>query len=290
MIAIGVVALRWQLCTFPLNSLILASNMLAQTCRKPWRANILAAARQGLFFIPLIFILPSYFGLLGVEMCQAVSDVLSFTLTVPIVIYTFREFTREAAAKKTTVMSTLYIKNMVCDRCKMAVSQTLQQVGLHPQKVELGEVSVEEDPSSTQLSTLRVALKELGFELLDDRRQQTIDHIKSALIRLVHYHDNQSSTNLSDYLSSELRQDYSALSKLFSEVEGKTIERYYIELRIERAKEFIRYDELTLTQIALRMNYSSVAYLSSQFKSVTGMTPSQFKSMKGNLRTPLDKL
>ena len=102
-IAIGVVALRWQLCVFPVNALILASNMLAQTCRKPWRANILAAARQGLFFIPLIFILPSYFGLLGVVMCQAVSDVLSFTLTVPIVIYTFREFTREAAAKKTTV-------------------------------------------------------------------------------------------------------------------------------------------------------------------------------------------
>nr|WP_315455747.1 MATE family efflux transporter [uncultured Prevotella sp.] len=102
-IAIGVVALRWQLCVFPVNALILASNMLAQTCRKPWRANILAAARQGLFFIPLIFILPSYFGLLGVGMCQAVSDVLSFTLTVPIVIYTFREFTREAAAKKTTV-------------------------------------------------------------------------------------------------------------------------------------------------------------------------------------------
>ena len=102
-IAIGVVALRWQLCVFPVNALILASNMLAQTCRKPWRANILAAARQGLFFIPLIFILPSFFGLLGVEMCQAVSDVLSFTLTVPIVIYTFREFTREAAAKKTTV-------------------------------------------------------------------------------------------------------------------------------------------------------------------------------------------
>ena len=102
-IAIGVVALRWQLCTFPLNSLILASNMLAQTCRKPWRANILAAARQGLFFIPLIFILPSYFGLLGVEMCQAVSDVLSFALTVPIVIYTFREFTREAEERKASV-------------------------------------------------------------------------------------------------------------------------------------------------------------------------------------------
>ena len=102
-IAIGVVALRWQLCTFPLNSLILASNMLAQTCRKPWRANILAAARQGLFFIPLIFILPVHFGLLGVEMCQAVSDIFSFTLTVPIVVYTFREFTREAAERKTKV-------------------------------------------------------------------------------------------------------------------------------------------------------------------------------------------
>ena len=102
-IAIGVVALRWQLCVFPVNALILASNMLAQTCRKPWRANILAAARQGLFFIPLIFILPSYFGLLGVEMCQAVSDLLSFILTVPIVIYTFREFTREAEARKETV-------------------------------------------------------------------------------------------------------------------------------------------------------------------------------------------
>ena len=156
--------------------------------------------------------------------------------------------------------------------------------------MELGEVSIDENPSSAQLFTLRTALEQLGFELLDDRRQQTIDHIKSALIRLVHYHDNQSSSNLSDYLSSELHQDYSALSKLFSEVEGKTIERYYIELRIERVKELIRYDELTLTQIALRMNYSSVAYLSSQFKSVTGMTPSQFKSMKDILRTPLDKL
>ncbi|MCR5077690.1 MAG: MATE family efflux transporter [Prevotella sp.] len=95
-IDIGMVALRWQLCTFPLNAFILASNMLAQTCRKPWRANLLAAARQGLFFIPLIFILPSCFGLKGVEMCQALSDVCSFVLTVPIVAYTFREFNRES--------------------------------------------------------------------------------------------------------------------------------------------------------------------------------------------------
>ena len=187
-------------------------------------------------------------------------------------------------------MSTLYIKNMVCDRCKMAVRQALQRVGLSPTKVELGEVNLEKEPSSDQLSTLRIVLEQLGFELLDDQRQQTIDQIKSALIRLVRYRDNQSSTNLSDYLSSELHQDYSALSKLFSEVEGKTLERYYIELRIERVKELIRYDELTLTQIALRMNYSSVAYLSSQFKSVTGMTPSRFKAMKDIPRTSLDKL
>lgn len=187
-------------------------------------------------------------------------------------------------------MSTLYIKNMVCDRCKMAVSQALQRVGLSLTKVELGEVNLEKEPSPNQLSTFRAALEQLGFELLDDQRQQTIDQIKSALIRLVRYRDNQSSTNLSDYLSSELHQDYSALSKLFSEVEGKTLERYYIELRIERVKELIRYDELTLTQIALRMNYSSVAYLSSQFKSVTGMTPSRFKAMKDIPRTSLDKL
>ena len=101
-------------------------------------------------------------------------------------------------------MSTLYIKNMVCDRCKMAVSQALQRVGLSPTKVELGEVNLEKEPSSDQLSTLRIVLEQLGFELLDDQRQQTIDQIKSALIRLVRYRDNQSSTNLSDYLSSEL--------------------------------------------------------------------------------------
>ena len=187
-------------------------------------------------------------------------------------------------------MSTIYIKNMVCDRCKMVVCQALQHVGLHPTKIDLGEVVIEEEPSPRQLSTLRAALGQLGFELLDDRRQQTIDLVKSSLIKLVHYHDNQVTTNLSDYLSSELHHDYSALSKLFSEVEGKTIERYYIELRIERVKELIRYDELTLRQIAHRMNYSSVAYLSSQFKSVTGMTPTQFKAMKSSLRTSLDKL
>lgn len=187
-------------------------------------------------------------------------------------------------------MTTLYIKNMVCDRCKMAVDRTLRDNGLQPVSVELGEVTVEGDIDAAMRSSVRTGLERLGFELLDDKRHQTIDKIKSSIIRLVHYRDNNSTLNLSDFLSSELHQDYSALSKLFSEVEGKTIERYYIEQRIERVKELIKYDELSLTQIALKMNYSSTAYLSSQFKSVTGMTPTQFKALKENTRKPLDKI
>lgn len=188
-------------------------------------------------------------------------------------------------------MTTLYIKNMVCDRCKMAVDHTLRNEGLHPANVDLGEVNIEEDAlSKEQRKRLRNELEQLGFELLDDKRQQTINKIKNTIIQLVHYRDNNSTLNLSDYLSSELHQDYSALSKLFSEVEGKTIERYYIEQRVERVKELIKYDELSLTQIAWKMNYSSTAYLSSQFKSVTGMTPTQFKNLKENTRKALDKI
>ena len=174
-------------------------------------------------------------------------------------------------------MNTLHIKNMVCDRCKMAVRQTLQHVGLHALKVDLGEVTLEESPSPDQLAALREELEQIGFKLLDDRRQQTVDLVKSALIKRVLYQKETPVTTISDYLSQELHQDYS-------------IERYFIELRIERVKELICYDELTLTQIALRMHYSSVAYLSSQFKSVTGLTPSQFTAAEGNRRKALDRL
>lgn len=187
-------------------------------------------------------------------------------------------------------MSTIHIKNMVCERCKTAVSHALEHIGLHPTKVDLGEVSIREEPSAEQLSTLRTVLEKLGFELLEDQRQQTTDLIRSALIKLVHYHDNRANVNISDYLANELHQSYSALSRLFSEMEGKTIERYYMELRIERVKELIRYGELTLTQIAQRMNYSSVAYLSSQFKAVTGMTPTGFKAKKDSQRISLDEI
>ncbi len=187
-------------------------------------------------------------------------------------------------------MTTLYIKNMVCDRCKMAVDSTLKGQGLHPLSVELGVVTIEDDLRPAKRDELKNELEAIGFELLDDKREQVINEIKTAIIRLVHYRDNNSDLNLSGYLTSELLQDYSSLSKLFSEVAGKTIERYYIEQRIERVKELIKYDEMSLTQIALQMNYSSVAYLSSQFKSVTGMTPSQFKAMKENSRKGLDEI
>ena len=184
----------------------------------------------------------------------------------------------------------LRIKNMVCDRCKMAVEQVLKDVGLTPERIDLGEVWLSDVPTEAQLAQLKTRLEALGFELLDDQRQQMIERMKTAIIALVHHHQGNKTLNLSVYLSQLLHRDYSALSKLFSEVTGVTIERYFIMQRIERVKELIRYDELTLTEIAYQMNYSSVAHLSSQFRSVTGMTPTQFRFMKTAQRANLDEV
>ena len=184
----------------------------------------------------------------------------------------------------------LRIKNMVCDRCKKAVEQVLKDIGLTPERIDLGEVWVIDVPTEAQLAQLKTRLEALGFELLDDQRQQMIERMKTAIIALVHHHQGNKTLNLSVYLSQLLHRDYSALSKLFSEVTGLTIERYFIMQRIERVKELIRYDELTLTEIAYQMNYSSVAHLSSQFRSVTGMTPTQFRFMKTAQRANLDKV
>lgn len=186
--------------------------------------------------------------------------------------------------------STLYIKNMVCDRCIMAVRETLVRNGLKPVEVELGKASVEGELDKELKEKIGDDLRRIGFELLDDNRLRTIEKIKTAIIDLVHYKDNSVQYNLSTYLQDKLHQDYSSLSKLFSEYASKTIEHYYMEQRIERVKELITYNELTLSQIAMKMNYSSVAYLSSQFKSVTGMTPTQFKKMQGNKRKNLDEI
>lgn len=184
--------------------------------------------------------------------------------------------------------ATFYIKNMVCNRCIMAVEHVLTRLRLTPLHVELGKAVVQEEPSPEVRARLREELEALGFELIDDRRMQLIEQVRTAIVELVHYRDNDLRMNLSDYLTERLHHDYSALSKLFSEVTGTTIEKYFIAQKIERVKELLVYDELSLGEIADKLNYSSTAHLSAQFKSVTGMTPSRFKQEKRNLRRPLD--
>lgn len=186
--------------------------------------------------------------------------------------------------------TTLYIKNMVCDRCKAAVAVILTEVGLRPLSVELGVVHVCGTADDSQKKRLRSLLSSQGFTLLDDRREQTVERVKSAVIEMVHYGGGSKATNLSDYLSERLNADYSALSRLFSEFTGQTIEHYFIMQRIERVKELLQYGELTLGQIAMQMNYSSTAYLSTQFKNATGMTPSQYKAQTVNCRKQLDRV
>ena len=184
----------------------------------------------------------------------------------------------------------LYIKNMVCNRCIMVVEQELTKLGFRPKSVFLGEVELERDLSEREKQTINNRLHSFGFELIDDRKSQLIGQIKSAIIELVHYQDDNLKTNLSDFLSDKLHHDYSYLSTLFSEVEGTTIEKYFIAQKIEKVKELLVYDELSISEIAFRMNYSSVAHLSNQFKKVTGLTPSHFKSIKTNRRKPLDEV
>ena len=184
----------------------------------------------------------------------------------------------------------LFIKNMVCNRCVMAVDGLFRENGFHPVSVELGHAVVEEDIGEDQRIQLRDKLQGIGFDLLEDRQEQTIEKIKSSIIQLVQRNDMTETVNLSDYLAGQLHSSYSSLSKLYSKVTGATIERFYIAQRVEKVKELITYDELSLSQIALRMGYSSVAYLSSQFKMVTGMTPSKFKSLHANLRKSLDSV
>ncbi|MBA4056671.1 MAG: AraC family transcriptional regulator [Marivirga sp.] len=183
----------------------------------------------------------------------------------------------------------LYVKNMVCHRCIIVVQQELEKLGIKSNSIQLGEVELAESPNTEQLNKIRGALSRVGFELIDDRKSKLIEQIKNLIIDVVH-HQKKLKTNLSDYLAEQIGKDYSHLSNLFSEVEGTTIEQYAIHQRIERVKELLVYDELTLSQIAYEMGYSSVAHLSNQFKKVTGLTPSHFKKIGENKRTPLDKV
>ncbi len=175
---------------------------------------------------------------------------------------------------------TLFIKNMVSIRCKMLVKAELETLDLHPLVVELGEVKIKENISGEKQQSLKTALYKSGLELMDDKKIILFEKIKNVIIEMIHYADELPQTNFSDYLSQKLNYNYIYLSNLFSEVKGITIEHYIIAHKIERAKELLIYDELTLTEIADKLHYSSVAHLSNQFKKVTGLTPSFFKSMK----------
>ena len=187
-------------------------------------------------------------------------------------------------------MNTIFIKNMVCDRCIMVVQNELEKLGLDAKNIKLGEVILSKEITSLEKENLSKTLEPLGFEVIDDKKGRIIEKIKNIIIDLVHHQDSDVKTNLSEVLSDKLHHDYNYLSNLFSEVEGTTIEKYFIAQKVEKVKELLVYDELSLSEIANRLNYSSVAYLSNQFKKVTGLTPSHFKQIKEDKRKPLDKV
>lgn len=186
----------------------------------------------------------------------------------------------------------LIIRNMVCGRCKRVVRQTLEELGFTIQELELGEVDVTGWPSDLPVEAVRKALLENEFELIDDKRQVIIEHIKTLLINEIQYQKGERNEieNFSTFLERKLGYEYSYLSHLFSTLEGQTIERYTIALKIEKVKEWLRYDEMSLSEIAFRLGYSSSQHLSNQFRQVVGQTPGQFKRDAISRRQELDKI
>ena len=177
---------------------------------------------------------------------------------------------------------------MVCIRCQMVVKTELEKLGLRYVDVKIGEVNTLEDVPRDKLYQLDIALRKAGLMLMDDKKSILVEKIKGAVIELVHYTEEQIKTNLSDYLSEKLNYDYTYLANLFSEVKGITIERFYLNHKIEKVKELIVYDELNLSEIAYKLHYSSVSHLSNQFKKITGLTPTHFKELKNKRRGTLE--
>jgi AraC family transcriptional regulator len=201
-----------------------------------------------------------------------------------------KQYVRRKSAQRTT--TTLFIRNMVCNRCIKVVSEELQRLSLDVRSISLGEAVVAGNPDGGMLKKVKGALERNGFELIEDKRIKTIEQIKLAVLRLVRSEalENEFSGKYSDYIARELGQDYQGLSTLFSSMESVTLEQYVILQKIERVKELLKYGELTLSEISYKIGYSSVQHLSTQFKKVTGFTPSRFKKMMENSRTPLDKV
>jgi AraC family transcriptional regulator len=187
----------------------------------------------------------------------------------------------------------LHIKNMVCARCKWMVEKLLHEQGFAPLSVELGEVEIGETPMPVQLQRLAEALREHGFELLEDRQSRLVEQVKNLIVSEIHHSAGKkpNAMNFSDFLARETGHDYSQLSKLFSSVEGLTIEKYVIAQKIERVKELLVYGEQTLSEIAWQTGYSSTQHLSNQFRQVTGVSPTEFKAVHWKHgRKPLDAL
>jgi AraC-like DNA-binding protein len=184
----------------------------------------------------------------------------------------------------------LYIKNMVSIRCKMLVMAELEKLHLPYKTVELGEVELEETIAEEKREELRAALLASGLVLMEDKKSILVEKIKTIIIEMIHYSDELPTVNYSVYISQKLNLNYTYLANLFAEVKGTTIEQFIIIHKIEKVKELIIYDELSLTDIAALMQYSSVAHLSKQFKKITGLTPSHFKLLKNKRRNPLEDL
>lgn len=179
---------------------------------------------------------------------------------------------------------------MVCNRCKIVVEAELKKLGVEISTVELGLVETDTEISDDQKKVIAEMLFNLGFELIIDKKSQLVERIKNLIVELVHHDDNDLKVNLSDFIRQKLDQDYAMLSHLFSEEVETTIEKYFILQKIEKVKELLAYDELNLNQIALKLNYSSVAHLSNQFKKVTGFSPTYYKKFKSANRLELDQI
>ena len=184
----------------------------------------------------------------------------------------------------------LYIKYMVSLRCKMVVKDELQNLGLRAVSVDLGMVEILEEMTTAQREQFSANLLRSGLELLDDKRAILIDKIKNVIIDMVHYADELPNTNYSEYISQKMGYDYTYLSNIFSEVKGITIQQFIILHKIEKVKELLLYDELTLTEISYKLQYSSVAHLSNQFKKITGLSPSFYKQLKQKRKNNLENL
>jgi YesN/AraC family two-component response regulator len=179
---------------------------------------------------------------------------------------------------------------MVSQRCKLSVKDTLEKLGIAHGLIELGKVELLSEISAAQLKQLKLNLSNSGFEILEDHKNILIEKIKTIIVEMVHYEDDLPKTNFSQYITGKLPYDYTYLANIFSEVKGTTIERFIIMHKIERIKELLGYDELSLTEISYKLNYSSVAHLSMQFKKITGLTPTDFKRLKNNTRNELEDL